>query len=120
MSSDHQALPAARLRMQRYARLASAEVENRILPAAAMSTPVGRWTTERNRIADLTRREYQVFALLGKGLDNHEISMCLGVCERTVKLHVTSVLRKLGLASRLQAGLAAAEDELLAHFPKVQ
>jgi DNA-binding NarL/FixJ family response regulator len=37
-----------------------------------------------------------------------------------VKLHVTSILRKLGVHSRLQAGLVSAEHALLAYFPKVQ
>jgi DNA-binding NarL/FixJ family response regulator len=85
-----------------------------------MPPPCSRWVAQRNRIGELTKREYEVFLLLGEGLDNRRISLSLGVGERTVKLHVTSILRKLGLQSRLQAGLASAEHALLAYFPKVQ
>ena len=79
-----------------------------------------RWAVQRTHICELTGRQYEVFLLLGQGMGNHKISLLLGVGERTVKLHVTRILCKLGLDSRLQAGLVAAEHELLAHFPKVQ
>lgn len=72
-------------------------------------SPRGRWSAERARISDLTKREYDVFSLLGNGLDNHKISNVLNIGERTVKLHVTRILRKLQVDSRLQAGLVAAE-----------
>jgi DNA-binding NarL/FixJ family response regulator len=85
-----------------------------------MSPPGSRWAAQRSRIGDLTKREYEVFLLLGEGLDNRKIALFLEVGERAVKFHVTSILRKLGLESRLQAGLAAAEHAFLAHFPKVQ
>ncbi|HEY1621097.1 MAG TPA: LuxR C-terminal-related transcriptional regulator [Streptosporangiaceae bacterium] len=75
--------------------------------------PVLRWHDSRLRLADLTRREFQVFMLLGQGLSNRDISGCLHIGERTVKLHVSSVLRKLLLESRLQAGLTAAEHVLV-------
>ena len=91
-----------------------------LVQAAGMPAPGSRWATARNRIGELTKREYEVFVLLGEGLDNRKISLSLEVGERTVKLHVTSILRKLGVQSRLQAGLVSAEHALLAYFPKVQ
>jgi antitoxin component of RelBE/YafQ-DinJ toxin-antitoxin module len=45
--------------------------------------------------------------LLGLGYDNRSMARILAVSERTVKRHVTAVLAKMGLESRLQAGLAA-------------
>lgn len=55
----------------------------------------------------LTGREWAVFELLGMGSDNRSISRDLSISERTVKRHVTVILAKLHLESRLQAGLAA-------------
>jgi DNA-binding NarL/FixJ family response regulator len=71
---------------------------------------------ERDRVHNLTKRENDVFLLLGEGLDNHKISRVLHIGERTVKLHVTSILRKLEVDSRLQAGLVAAEYGFLEAF----
>jgi DNA-binding CsgD family transcriptional regulator len=72
-----------------------------------------RWHTQRSRIGHLTAREYEVLMLLERGLDNLQISRILMVGERTVKVHLTHVLRKLGVQSRLQAGLVAAEHVFL-------
>lgn len=55
----------------------------------------------------LSSREWTVFRLLGLGFDNRSIAFTLHIGERTVKRHVTAVLTKLELESRLQAGLAA-------------
>lgn len=55
----------------------------------------------------LSAREWAVFELLSLGYDNRRLARELKISERTVKRHVTSVLSKLGLRSRLQAGLAA-------------
>jgi DNA-binding NarL/FixJ family response regulator len=120
MTSNDMALIRACWNSEKDARLANLESGVRLLPADGMPSPGDRWATQRNRIGELTKREYEVFLLLGEGFDNRKISRSLGVGERTVKLHVTRILRKLGLESRLQAGLAAAEHTLLAHFPKVQ
>jgi DNA-binding NarL/FixJ family response regulator len=65
------------------------------------------WTDACQRITTLTTRELEVLDLLGHGYDNRKISLSLGITERTVKLHITSILRKLGVESRLQAGLVA-------------
>lgn len=55
----------------------------------------------------LSPRENAVFRLLGLGHDNRSIGHLLGVSERTVKRHITAILAKLHLESRLQAGLTA-------------
>jgi DNA-binding NarL/FixJ family response regulator len=55
----------------------------------------------------LTPRERAVFDLLGSGYDNRSIARELKISEGTVKRHVTAILTKLRLESRLQAGLAA-------------
>ncbi|WP_344324403.1 helix-turn-helix transcriptional regulator [Kitasatospora putterlickiae] len=57
--------------------------------------------------ASLTPRERTVLHLLGLGYDNRSIAYELHISERTVKRFVTAILAKLGLRSRLQAGLLA-------------
>lgn len=56
----------------------------------------------------LTPRRRQVLALIAAGKPNKLICAELGLAERTVKAHVTEVLRALGVSSRTQAALAAA------------
>jgi DNA-binding NarL/FixJ family response regulator len=55
----------------------------------------------------LTPREVEVLDLLGHGLSNRAIARQLGLSERTVKIHVSAVLAKLGVESRTQAALQA-------------
>ena len=55
----------------------------------------------------LTERELQVLRELGAGLTNYSIGRELGIGETTVKTHVSRVLNKLGVSSRLQAALVA-------------
>jgi DNA-binding NarL/FixJ family response regulator len=57
--------------------------------------------------AKLTDRERQVLTLLGQGLANRLIARRLGIVERTAKAHVSSIVEKLGVSSRLEAGLMA-------------
>lgn len=64
---------------------------------------------DSSRVDLLTHREFQVFALLGKGMSNRRISSELGVSEATVRVHVHNVMAKLCVESRLQAGLVASQ-----------
>ena len=52
--------------------------------------------------ADLTNAERKVLDLIGDGLSNREIGERLGVAEKTVKNHITSLLAKMGLQRRTQ------------------
>ncbi len=55
----------------------------------------------------LTERETEVLRLLARGFSNKEMVQTLGIGEKTVKTHVSSVLSKLGVSSRTQAALHA-------------
>lgn len=56
----------------------------------------------------LTDRETDVLRLVAQGKANKEIARDLGIGEKTVKSHVSSILSKLGVTSRTQASLYAA------------
>ena len=63
-----------------------------------------RWREEVGaRWESLTEREQEVLRLLAEGLNNRAIAKRLCVTIRTVECHVTSILSKLGVASRLEA-----------------
>ncbi|MDO5034324.1 MAG: response regulator transcription factor [Actinomycetaceae bacterium] len=53
-------------------------------------------------MADLTRAERRIVELIADGLSNMEIADSLGIAEKTVKNHVTSLLAKMGLKRRTQ------------------
>ena len=60
----------------------------------------------------LTPRELDVLRLLARGLPNKLIARELGIAERTVKTHVSSILAKLGVTDRTQAALYAVREHL--------
>ena len=62
----------------------------------------------RENPAGLTTRELEVVALVAEGLRNAEIAGRLFLSEKTVAHHVSAILRKLGVATRSQAGAEAA------------
>jgi DNA-binding CsgD family transcriptional regulator len=55
----------------------------------------------------LTPREREVLALLGNGLSNAQIARTLYISEKTASVHVSNILRKLGVTSRVQAATTA-------------
>ena len=61
----------------------------------------------------LTERETEVLKLLARGKSNRQIASELFVDEKTVKAHVSSILRKLGVQSRTQAALHAVRTGLV-------
>ncbi|WP_228973336.1 response regulator transcription factor [Streptomyces sp. DH12] len=71
-------------------------------------------SVERSALRVLTPRELEVFSVLPDGEGNRELARRLGIAERTVKAHLTSITRKLGLRSRVEAALLSAE---WAHHP---
>lgn len=56
---------------------------------------------------DLTRRQHEILCLLCDGLSNKEIGRKLDLSDATVKMHMTAILRALGVLSRTQAVLIA-------------
>jgi DNA-binding CsgD family transcriptional regulator len=55
----------------------------------------------------LTNRERQVLALIAEGATNRQIGAALFMAEKTASVHVSRILRKLGVSSRTQAAAVA-------------
>jgi DNA-binding CsgD family transcriptional regulator len=68
---------------------------------------VDRWLRAADRVDLLSPQERKVLRLLGDGHSNRRIAREMGVTERTTKEHTSRVLEKMGVESRLQAGLIA-------------
>ncbi len=86
-------------------RLAQAEARLRILGVrrgvrGARQRPTSGW-------ASLTDTEQAVVALVAQGLSNPEIAARMFLSRRTVQTHVSHILAKLGLASRVEVAAAA-------------
>ncbi|MEU3604843.1 response regulator transcription factor [Streptomyces sp. NPDC035033] len=82
-------------------------VTRRLIAEFASSAPPAR--RDPAVLDGLTPREREVLAALGAGLSNAEIAVRLDMAEATVKTHVSKVLSKLGLRSRVQAAVLAGE-----------
>ncbi|HEX3647563.1 MAG TPA: response regulator transcription factor [Pseudonocardiaceae bacterium] len=75
-------------------------------PKAARVLLTHRRTAEEPGV-HLTGREREVLRMVGDGHPNKTIARRLGITERTVKAHLTSVYQRLGVADRTQAALWA-------------
>ena len=60
---------------------------------------------DNNHLSTLTEREQQVALMVGQGTSNRNIAADLGIAERTVKNHISSIFTKTGVADRLQLAL---------------
>ncbi len=86
---------------------------NAVRAAAAGDAPLdpraGRVLLEQRRVpaqpAGLTDREMEVLGLVAEGLANKQIARRLGISERTVKAHLTSIFQRIGVTDRVQAAL---------------
>ncbi|MFC9464109.1 response regulator [Streptomyces coelicoflavus] len=81
----------------------------RRLIAEFAAKPVREPTADPSVLRELTRREREVLSCLGEGLSNAAVAERLEMAEATVKTHVSRMLGKLGLRSRVQAAVLAQE-----------
>ncbi|MFE6041769.1 response regulator [Streptomyces sp. NPDC056452] len=88
-------------------------VTRRLIAEFAVTAPARRPGAPDPAVLDaLTRREREVLCALGEGLSNAEIAVRLSMAEATAKTHVSRLLGKLELRSRVQAAVLAQELDL--------
>ena len=75
--------------------------------------PVERALASRLPHSDLSSRELEVLHLLVGGNSNKDIANVLGITEATVKSHVSTILMRLDVEDRTQAGVAALQRGLV-------
>jgi DNA-binding NarL/FixJ family response regulator len=74
---------------------------------------VGELRRPRAPAPELTARERDVLELLARGMPNKAIALRLSLSEKTVKAHVSAILRKLDVTDRTQAALRAVRERLV-------
>ena len=93
---------------------AAAALRQRLRGAGMRKIPRGPRESTRQNAFGLTTRELQILDCLSTGLTNNGIGAKLHVSPKTVDHHVSSVLSKLGAASRGEAARIARDEQLLA------
>jgi len=77
-----------------------------------LPTEIASRATNR-ALSQLSAREVEVLTFLARGLTNKEIGVALDIVEGTVKIHVSSIIGKLGVTDRTQAILVAVKRGII-------
>jgi DNA-binding NarL/FixJ family response regulator len=97
---------------------AAARGESPLDPRAARVVVRGRVKAEPPASV-LSEREKEVLVLVAEGLANKQIARTLGIAERTVKAHLTSVFTQIGVTDRTSAALWAHRRGLVGSPPRM-
>ena len=109
------ALASAILRAMRGEAVVADELTGKLVQAyrdAAAAPTTATALPPASPIAQLSPREREILRGIARGASNKVIARELGIAETTVKIHVQHVLRKLDVASRVQAAVIATEHGL--------
>ena len=68
---------------------------------------------DAERLEQLSKREIEVLKLVAVGMFNKEIGVELGISERTVKNHLSSIFKKIDSSDRTQAAVFAIRNGLV-------
>ena len=85
------------------------KIANVVLDSVANSTSIPNYMLDSNY--NLTDREQEVLEYICEGLNNGEISKILDVSINTVKVHVSSIIQKLGVEDRTQVVVKALRNK---------
>jgi DNA-binding CsgD family transcriptional regulator len=72
-------------------------------PVAELDPPAGFREVSEAPLVLLTARETEILNALGEGMSNKEVARALGISAHTVKFHLETIFRKLGVTSRAEA-----------------
>lgn len=81
-----------------------------VSPNLALRLLTARQPRRENRLSLLTPQERKTLSLVAQGLSNREAGQRMGVLEKTVKFHMSSILHKLGARNRVEASMLAREE----------
>lgn len=84
--------------------------------SSAIMEKVNKKSNDEKAINTLTSREMDVLSLISQGYCNEKISKALYISEGTVKKHITSILSKLNLKSRIDAVIFANKNSYLIQY----
>jgi len=88
---------------------AAAQGESPLAPKAARELLGSRGPAPANQLSD---REREVLQLVTRGLSNKLIARELGISEKTVKAHLTTVFQRIGVTDRVQAAMWARDHHI--------
>ena len=71
-------------------------------------------------LENLTKREYEIALLVGRGESNKQIARQLDITERTVKAHLTEIFRKLAISDRIKLALLVKESANSSNRPYIE
>jgi DNA-binding NarL/FixJ family response regulator len=90
---------------------AAAQGDSPLAPKAARTLISSRASS--SSAEQLTAREREVLSLVAKGLPNKLIARELGITEKTVKAHLTTVFQRIGVTDRVQATIWARDHSIV-------
>ena len=88
---------------------AAAQGDSPLAPKAARTLIGSRNAAPSHHLTD---REREVLQLVARGLPNKLIARELGISEKTVKAHLTTVFQRIGVTDRVQAAMWARDHHL--------
>ncbi|MGM0437002.1 MAG: response regulator [Bacillota bacterium] len=86
---------------------------NKVFPAKIEEKVDEQLEHEESELEKLSNRENEVLGLLAQGMSNRDIAEELYISEKTVKNHVSSILRKFSVNDRTQAVIVALKNGLV-------
>ena len=102
--------------LERLARLGRVDLRPQD-PAGAPAAPPSEPTDAAGSALGLTARELEVLTLVAEGRSNRQVAEALFISAKTASVHVSNILAKLGVASRVEAAAVAHRHGLLAGQP---
>ena len=84
--------------------------------SSAIMENLNKKTNDEKALNTLTERELDVLSLISQGLNNEKIGKALYISEGTVKKHITNILSKLNLISRVDAVIFANKNRYLMQY----